>query len=313
MFFLVVRQLVIMLLIAVSGYIVTKAFGFGVTEQKFVSKILTYFINPCLILARCDMEFNAERLKSLGIVILIALAVHFAMILIAVLFLGKRTAADSELADIERVAVVFTNCGFIGIPLIAGVFPDSNGVFYLLAYIVCFNFLLWTVGYYMVCGKLNLRNVITNPNILALAIGLLIFCLPKTLPTVISQSISSISSMNTSMAMFLLGMLFVTFREFKKEYLFRALKICFLKYIVIAIVVLVIVYCAFRLFHNVEEIRLICYVCYIAALCPVGMTVSSFAVLFNKDESYTAFLTLTTSVVSLVMLPLSVFVAERIF
>ena len=256
MFVLVVRQLFIMLLIAFSGFIVTKNFGFGEKEQKFVSKILTYFINPSLIIARFDMDFNFERLKTLGIVILLSIVIHFVMILVSILFIRKRTPVDYEFSDIERVGIVFTNCGFIGIPLISGVFPDSNGVFYLL---------------------------------------------------------NHISSMNTGMAMFLLGMLFVTFGKFKKEYLTRAIKVCFVKYFVIALAVLAVVFGAYHLLQNVNEIRLICYVCFIAALCPVGMMVSSFAVLFNKDESYTAFLTLVTSVVSLVMLPLSVLAAEQIF
>lgn len=313
MFVLVVRQLFIMLLIAFSGFIVTKNFGFGEKEQKFVSKILTYFINPSLIIARFDMDFNFERLKTLGIVILLSIVIHFVMILVSILFIRKRTPVDYEFADIERVGIVFTNCGFIGIPLISGVFPDSNGVFYLLAYIVCFNFLLWTCGYYMLCGKINFKKVITNPNILALILGLLIFCMPARLPSVLAQTVNHISSMNTGMAMFLLGMLFVTFGKFKKEYLTRAIKVCLVKYFVIALVVLAVVFGAYHLLQNVNEIRLICYVCFIAALCPVGMMVSSFAVLFNKDESYTAFLTLVTSVVSLVMLPLSVLAAEQIF
>ncbi|MCR5496090.1 MAG: AEC family transporter [Treponema sp.] len=313
MFILVVRQLFIMLLIAFSGYIVTKKFAFGEKEQKFVSKILTYFINPCLIISRFNMDFNLEKLKSLSIVFLLSFVIHFAMLILSVLFIRKRTFIDKDLADIERVGIVFTNCGFIGIPLISGVFPESNGVFYLLAYIVCFNFLLWTVGYYMICGRINLKNVITNPNILALVIGLLIFCLPFTLPEVIASTINSISSMNTAMAMFLLGMLFVTFGSFKKEYLYRALKVCLVKYVFVAALVLLIVFGANYLLQGIQEIRLICYVCFIAALCPVGMTVSSFAVLFGKDESYTAFLTLMTSLVSLFMLPLSVLLAEHIF
>jgi len=86
-----------------------------------------------------------------------------------------------------------------------------------------------------------------------------------------------------------------------------------IKHIVLAIAVFIIVFAAYKLFANVKDMRLICYVVYIAALCPVGMSVSSFAVIFNKDESYAALLCLVTSAISIVMLPLCIGIAEKIF
>ena len=46
---LVIKQLVIMALIALGGFIFAKSFGVSDKEQKFLSKLLLYFINPFLI------------------------------------------------------------------------------------------------------------------------------------------------------------------------------------------------------------------------------------------------------------------------
>ena len=122
-----------------------------------------------------------------------------------------------------------------------------------------------------------------------------------------------IASLNTALAMFLLGMLFTGFKAIDKTLILRVVRVCIIKDVVAMLVVLSVLYGAFRLFANVDEIRLMCYVCYIAALCPVGMSVSSFAVIFNKDESYSGLLVLVTSVICVVTLPLSVALAEKIF
>lgn len=313
MYLLVIKQLVIMILIAVAAFSVSKAFKFGTTEQQFVSKILIYFINPCLIVSRFNMDFETEKLKAFLVVLSMAVALHFAMILVALLFCRSKSEETRDLDSIDRIALVFTNCGFIGIPLIDGIFPNSQGVFYLLAFIITFNVFLWTFGYMMLCGKINVKKIVTNPNIIAVVIGFAIFCLPFKLPVIISIPLGSIASMNTAMAMFLLGLLFANFHGFQKSYIGRLAKLCVLRFVVVMAISLLIVFAFYHIYSSIPDIRLMCYVCYIAALCPVGMSVSSFAVLFNKDESYAGLSVLATSVVCVITLPLSVAIAELVF
>lgn len=314
MYILVIKQLVIMLIIAASGFLVTKKFNFGVKEQQYVSKTLVYFINPCLIFSHFNMEFDPDRLMRLGFASALGFVLHVVLVITALIFVHSKSEKGKELDCLDKLSVVFTNCGFIGIPLIQGVFPDNNdAVFYLLGSILMFNIFLWTFGYMIVCGKINLKKLITNPNIIAIVAGLIIFILPVKLPEVISKSISHIASMNTATAMVLLGMLFANFNSFKGEYFGRIIKLCFLRNFLSAIVCFPVVYGAFRLFNNVQDIHTICYVAFIAALCPVGMSVSSFAVIFNKDESYSSLAVLATSALCVISLPLSIVVANLIF
>lgn len=313
MYLLVIKQLAIMIFLAVAGFIVTKSFKFGMQEQQFVSKILIYFINPCLILGRFDMEFDFSNLKSFGIVLLLSIIIHLVMIAVALLCCRSKNEEEKPLDQIDKLGAVFTNCAFIGIPLIDGIFPGTKAVFYLLPFIVTFNVFLWVFGYKIFCGRINLKKLITNPNIIAVLLGFVIFCLPCRLPEIIAVPIKQIGGMNTAMAMFLLGMLFSNFHGFKKSYVFRLVKLCVIRFVVIMILCLAVVFCAFRLLSALKDIRLICYVVFIAALCPVGMSVSSFAVLFNKDESYAGLCVLVTSVVCVVTLPLSVAFAECLF
>ncbi len=313
MYLLVIKQLFIMFLIAASGFIVTRKFKFGEQEQQFVSKILIYFVNPILVFTRFDMDFDGENLKNFGIVFALAVIIHFAMILVALVFCRSKSEDEKELDQIDKLNVVFTNCAFIGIPLIDGIFPGTNAIFYLLPFIVAFNIFLWVFGYGIFCGRVNVKKLVLNPNIIAVVAGFVLFCSPFRLHKIIAIPLTHISGMNTVLAMFLLGMLFANFHGFNKLYIRHIVKLCVLRFAVVLVFVFALIFTASKIFCDIQDIRLMCYVTYIASLCPVAMSVSSFAVLFNKDESYAGLSVLATSLFCVISLPLSVALAECFF
>ncbi len=318
----VIRQLSIMVMIAVAGFCVTKAFKFGKGEQMFMSKILLYVINPCMILVTFDVPYDSLKLREMGLEICFALAAHFILTCIALLFCRSRNASFRDWDSIDRLGVVFTNSAFIGIPLISGVF-GSEGVFYLMGYIAVFNLWIWTFGYSMMGGKINLLKVLRNPNIIAVVAGLVLFCIPGEIPGVLKTPLKYVGDMNTATSMLLLGMLFATFSVPSRKgsdgsgmvgvYVARVLKLAVLRLVVPAAVMMLAAWGFVSLFSGMEHIRLMAYVVFIASLCPVGMMVSSFAVLFGKDESYASLLVSVTSALCIITLPVSIAIAEHIF
>ena len=58
MFYVVFKQLLIMALIVLGGFTFAKAFKVDDKEQKFLSKLLIYFINPFLILNALNIDFE---------------------------------------------------------------------------------------------------------------------------------------------------------------------------------------------------------------------------------------------------------------
>ncbi len=315
MYIVVLKQLSVMALIAIVGFVVTKAFKFEKKEEQFLSKLLLYVINPCLIVCSFDKPYSPEKMHDLLLMILLSFVAHLVLSLLAILFCRSKSEQGKQLDCLDKLSVVFTNCGFIGIPLINGVF-GAEGTFYLMGFLAIFNIWLWTFGYYMIAGTVKPLKVITNPSVIAVLIGLLLFCLPINLPQLISKPLSLIGDMNTAVSMLLLGMLFATFKKPQtslKEYVLRVTKVTLLRLVVSAFAMLFVAWGAVQVFSSFENIRLITYVVFIAALCPVGMSVSSFAVLFNKDESYASMIVVVTSALCIVTLPLSIALAERFF
>lgn len=303
MYILVMKQLITMCLIALGGFIFAKIFKVEESQQKFLSKLLLYFINPFMVVKSFNLEFDADKLEQLVFVFIVALIIHAVMILLG-FFSSKE--------QVDRLVVAFTNCGFIGIPLIRGVFGDE-GVFYLMGYLVVFNITIWTYGYYIMSGSINMKKIITNPNIIAVVLGITIFCSPWTLPEFIAQPVTMIGDTNTAVSMILIGILLANFKPADgKKYALKIVRVSLLRHVVCALLNIGILFVIYKLFPNVPACRLLLFVVLICSMCPAATTIPGFAVLFNRDETYASLIISFTSVLCMLFLPLFVALAEQI-
>lgn len=303
MFFLVMRQLTIMAIIGLGGFIYAKIVKVQESEYKFLSKLLLYFINPFMIVNSFNQTFDSQKFKQLIFVVLLALVVHFIMVL-----LGAFTTKDK----VDRLAVSLTNCGFVGIPLVRGVFGDE-GVFFLMGYLVVFNTMVWTYGYYQMGGSISIKKIITNPNIIAITFGLVLYVSPIALPEIIMKPINMIGDLNTAVSMILIGILLANFNFAEsKAYVVKILKTLFLRLILTGILNIAVCFVIYKLFGNFPQINLLIYVVLIASLCPVATSIPGLAVVFNKDATYASVLVSLSSVLCLFTLPAVIALAELV-
>ena len=107
----------------------------------------------------------------------------------AYLFVRDR---DVRTRSVLRCAIVFSNAGFMGIPLeYALLGPD--GVFYGVAYVVVFNLLFWSWGLVTFCGSLKdvrIRTLFLNPGSVGVVLGLPLFLCSWRLPEVVGTPLS---------------------------------------------------------------------------------------------------------------------------
>lgn len=317
---LVVRQLVIMAIIIFAGFIFAKILKVSSSDEKFLSKLLLYFINPCIIINSFNMEFDGTKLKQLVFVLIISAVIHFVMILISFVFTREKNEKWKSYSQIEKVGIVFTNCGFMGIPLIRGVF-GNEGIFFLMGYLIIFNIFLWTYGYYQMSKSINLKKIVTNPNIIAVVIGLILFCTPLSIPKFLVTPISMVSECNTVIAMVLLGILFADFKlpsksdsavMDSKEYILRIIKFSFVRIVVCSVVNIILVFVIYKLFGNVEQIKMICFVVLICSMCPAATSVPSLSCIFNKDSAYASVIVSLSSLLCMISIPSFVALAEML-
>ena len=269
---ILLQQTIIMFALMLLGLLLSRR-GM-ITEQgsRDLSNVLLYAVIPCVILRSYMSEFSTEKLRAMGLSALIAVIAFAASIAVAYLTCGTRHR-------IENFAVAFGNAGFIGIPLVTAVF-GPEAAFYVVSFSTFANLLQWTYGIVIISGKketMNLRMVFVNPVFISMVIGIALFVLQPTLPTVVTGTIGYIADGNTVLAMIILGYYLskVQLRGLFADvrlYLFSALRL------LVVPAVTILVFLPFPFARG--EITLITL---IAAATPIASSTAIFAQKFDQD------------------------------
>ena len=244
----------------------------------------------------------------------ISFAVLLFMTVIAEIFIHSKTEIGKSRDGLDKMSFVYSNAGFIGIPLINGIL-GVQGIFFLMGYIVMFNLFLWTNGVYTISRKISIRQIFFNPNIIAILLGFLLFVMPFQLPSMLSQTIKFFGDLNTAISMIILGILFANFKrpvKGEKTPFFRIARVVVFRLIIIPVFLLILLKLTINFIDFSDLQKEIILIVFIAASCPVGMTVASFSVLYGKEESYSSLLVAISSAVCVATLPVMVKLSEII-
>lgn len=227
------KQVIILYVIVAVGYACDK---FGVFTEKTArasNDLLFYIITPCVIInSFITTEFTAETAKGLALAALGGALTHLAGILLSLPFFRNTERRENA---IFRFACVYGNMGYMALPL-AQAMLGSEGVFYCSAGVTVFQVFCFTHGVWTMNrgnsgdAKFKPKNLILNPGVIAVIIGLPFFLLRVKLPEMIMQPVSFIGSMNTPLAMLMLGTYMSnaglkTIFKNKDQYLVAAVKI----------------------------------------------------------------------------------------
>lgn len=298
---ILLQQTIIMFALMLLGLLLSRR-GM-ITEQgsRDLSNVLLYAVIPCVILRSYMSEFSTEKLRAMGLSALIAVIAFAASIAVAYLTCGTRHR-------IENFAVAFGNAGFIGIPLVTAVF-GPEAAFYVVSFSTFANLLQWTYGIVIISGKketMNLRMVFVNPVFISMVIGIALFVLQPTLPTVVTGTIGYIADGNTVLAMIILGYYLskVQLRGLFADvrlYLFSALRL------LVVPAVTILVFLPFPFARG--EITLITL---IAAATPIASSTAIFAQKFDQDYRQAVSYVCLSTFLSVATLPLVMLFAERL-
>ncbi|WP_455559740.1 AEC family transporter, partial [Agathobaculum hominis] len=169
--------------------------------------------------------------------------------------------------------------------------------------------LQWTYGIVIISGKketMNLRMVFVNPVFISMVIGIALFVLQPTLPTVVTGTIGYIADGNTVLAMIILGYYLskVQLRGLFADvrlYLFSALRL------LVVPAVTILVFLPFPFARG--EITLITL---IAAATPIASSTAIFAQKFGQDYRRAVSYVCLSTILSVATLPLVMLFAERL-
>ena len=299
------NQILIMFFIIIIGAVCYKLKLIDAESNKRLADLVLMLVNPFVIFISYQREFDDKLARGLLISLLLSLITHVFAIILATLIL--RNKKNKQKVILERFATAYSNCGFIGIPLVNGIF-GSEGVFYLTAYMTIFNLVVWTHGAITVSGKSDIRSVLKallSPSVIATVSGFIFFILRIKLPQPLHDAINYIGGMNTPLAMMVAGATIAQTDIKKLLTKWRVYYIAFLKLLLVPVSILLV----FSLF---EIPRIVLLTVVLAAACPTAATINLFALRFDKDYKYASEMFAVTTILCSLTIPLVMLVANYI-
>ena len=290
------------LILFVSAALV-KAGVFRADFSKPLSKMVLYFVTPCVIFNSFQKELTQEVRQ--GLLIAIVLAVAFQLLFFLVAEILRRVWKATE---VERASIVFTNAGNLIIPLVSYVL-GPEWVIYVSGYILVFNVMFWTVGIRMFDGQsaVSFRKIFLNPNILAIVAGLLLLFTGLHLPEPVAIAFEDVAAMIGPLSMMVTGMIVggkKTRELFANPRIFGV--VVFRMVVCSGLAVLLAALCsqAGDLFLGKSFIM----IPLLSALAPAASNVNVVAILYDKDAPYASAINILTTLSCIVTIPLWILV-----
>lgn len=300
MVLILIKQILVMLAMMSIGVVLYKIKAVDEAGVAQLSNIALYVATPCVVLRALAIPFDAEKISTGMVVMLFFLIIFFVSILVGRFGCGK-------VDRIGTFAVVFSNSGFVGIPLIEGIL-GSEYVFYVTMTMVAGTLTFWTYGVYLMSGDKNevsIKKILTNPNLIAVVVGLALFFAPVELPYVAAQVINGMANMNTGLGMVILGATLGASNiglMIADTRLYKAIALRLVAVPLVCIPILMLMPVPF-------EVRMVMM---IIAAAPAASATSMLALKYGGDYSYGTGLAIGTTIVSMITMPLVLALAMAI-
>ncbi len=304
MFILIFEQLLKMFFIMLLAFICYKLKLFNQEGNRTVSDLLLLVVNPCVILTVYQTDYNPELVKGLLLAFAASFLSHVIAILLSNVLIRPSGGFDYS---IERYHAIYSNCGFIGIPLIGSVLGDS-GVFFLTAYMVIFNLFSWTHGVVLMEKKSSFKSIkegLLSPIFISTVIAIILFFLQIRIPRVLLDPMDYLADMNTPLAMLVAGF---SVAQADLGKMFRNIKLYYVSFIKLVLLPAAIILTLKLLALPVG----VAHTVLIATACPAATTGTMMAIRFRQNYTYASELFAFSTVLSVVTIPFIVLLGDLV-
>lgn len=298
----VLKQAVIMLILIGTG---AGCFSLRLLSKETVSQLSSLVlkvVNPIVILLAYQRELDQTLVENLGWTFLLTVLSYVVSFIIVFLAIPEKKDRDTL---VERFSCIYSNCGFMGIPLVEAMF-GYEGVFYLTAYLTCFNALVWSHGVMRMSGQKSLKSLVRiaySPAIIAIVLGMILFFAQITLPLLLTETLEMIGGLNTPLAMLVAG---ATIAQTKLPEVLRKPRIfyiSFLKLIVLPLAVILL----FRLLPASQTVEMTVAA---AVAAPSAAICTMMCLTYKRNASYASEIFGVTTLLAAATMPAMMMVYE---
>lgn len=177
------------------------------TFNKQLTNFLIYLIHPCMVLSSVlntkHLLTNLQVLQLLGIAICC-----YAFLIPVSLLIAKLLRIPKADVGTYRFAIVFSNIGFVGYPVVESLF-GADAKFYVTLFILVFQLVVYTLGVHLLTEsdqKFHLnKSILLKPMVITPVIALVIYMLDLRVPDLLAGTVNYIGDISTPISMIIIG------------------------------------------------------------------------------------------------------------
>lgn len=203
--FTVFFQMLALLIMIGTGFFMTKTGMMDAHTNSQMSKMIVNVFNPLLILSSAANSAGLISLNTIGTVGLIAVGMFVIFIIVGML-LSPRFDKEQEQRKIFQMMFVFSNLGFIGIPVVSSILGEEY-VVYVTEFLLIYTVVFYTYGIALMEGKFSLSSLksMVNPGTVFSAAAILIIIFGIRLPDFLKTAITYLGNVTSPMALVAVG------------------------------------------------------------------------------------------------------------
>ncbi|HHZ06863.1 MAG TPA: AEC family transporter [Clostridiales bacterium] len=296
------EQVFILFVLIGVGFICGKKKFMSNKSAKEMTDIVLFFVTPCVIINAYQIDFDINILTNLCITAVCTIAIYIISIIIATVAFRDK---DISKRTVLRFGTVFSNCGFMSLPLQSAII-GPEGVLYGSAFIAVFNVMLWSYG--VLCMSedkrgMSFKQLFLNPGVLGVIIALVFFLTSFKLPVIIGKPVEYLAGLNTPLPMIIIGYYLSQNKLASGLRDFTIWKATIVRLVLIPLASFIIMY-------SVGIRGPILIACVIATSAPTAAATTMFATRFNRSVSISVDLVSITTALSIVTMSLLVAMAQ---
>lgn len=273
--------------------------------RRSMTNLVVNLILPSNILYAFS-KADASAFRSMLVVVAMAFLIQLAWYLLSrVLWRGM----DESRRGVMRYAFQFSNCGYLGNPVIEGLY-GAPGLVYASVFLLPVRLFMWSVGlecFQKGAGSLRktIERALTHPCVVATILGVVWMFFPVGLPDFLYNTISGFNQCLTPMTMLVIGFIMAE-TELKKMFCKDLFVITVLRLLIQPLAVLA----ACRLL-NLET--LVAEVVTVLVSMPVANTTALLASQHDCDYTFASNVVVFTTLVSMITIPLYSLLVGAVF
>lgn len=270
------------------------------TNKDLVNLLLTVFM-PASLFVAFPTVYSDETSGLFTAGLIAGFVVMISLIILSKIIFNSKFYKKEKPRSAAQFSLVFNNATFLGYPIIASTFQEQ-GIIPYCGFIIAFNIALFSYGVYLfkhkIDGKLVL-SVITNPNIIAVVLGVIFFLTSISVPSFINDAVKFTGNATTALSIICVGYM-LSNAKFAK--IIRKWKLI----LTAAIQLIVGPLATWALTSALQFPQEVVVVCTLIQALPTATSLGLFASKYGGDETEASELVTISTLLSIITMPVMV-------